>query len=587
MLGRSETMVSNVMVLFLVVLLANKNSWSGTRISTRKNGESYDEEITISALIGKSDESHEDYFICIRRDITERKRLEAELRDKELSVLQSANEKLLEAAKSQRDFMATMSHELRTPLNAILGLAEILEEGIYGKLVSKQNEAVQTISNSGRHLLSLINDILEIRKIDAGHTSIKTCPVSAAEVAQESLALARNTTKNKTITFETIVSERPNMVQADARRLKQILVNLLANAIKFTADGGTVSIEIKASKDPKMLDFLVTDTGIGIADNDLESVFSPFFQVDSELARSYEGTGLGLALVTRFVNLHQGRISVDSELEQGTVFTVSIPRAIHDASDAMHSSATLPTIMTIEIEDTLAREFETLNVNIKQQHTGFDAEEKIEIVQPDLVVVSSPLADISSHQLVRQLKDNPKTKHIPVVLVTNEDESVATPHTSADLRLTHPLTAENYAKILAQLGTATSAIVEPKREESLVLLVDDNPANIPHVRDYLVFKGYAVEIASSGEEAIAKVASIRPDVVLMDIQMPGISGFTAIERLRENAQFDSVKIIAVTALASEEDRNKCIDIGANDYLSKPFQLSKLCKTIQKALEPKV
>jgi PAS domain S-box-containing protein len=270
----------------------------------------------------------------LARDVTERVQAEAKLlalneileekvaaRTRELEHAAAA---LAHAGRMKDQFLASMSHELRTPLNAVLGLADALLEGVYGGLDEQQRQILVTMRDSGKHLLALINDILDLSKIEAGRLELDIRTISVTEVCQTSLRMIRPLALAKRIgTWMRIDPEFP-IVVADERRLKQVLVNLLSNAVKFTPAGGQAGIE--AWCNPTEVYFSVCDTGIGIASPNLRRVFEPFTQIDSSLSRQHEGTGLGLALVRRLVDLHGGRVEVDSEPGKGSRFTIVLPR---------------------------------------------------------------------------------------------------------------------------------------------------------------------------------------------------------------------------------------------------------------------
>ena len=254
-------------------------------------------------------------------------------------ALHIANAELRRANRLKDEFLASMSHELRTPLNSILGLSESLQLGTYGQLNERQYTTLQYIEESGRHLLALINDILDVSKIEAGQMQLETGPVSVESVAQASLQFVRQSAFKKQIKVNLSIDSPLTPIEADERRLKQILVNLLNNAVKFTAGGGTIGLEVVADSDNRMTHFTVWDKGIGIAPEDMERLFQPFIQLDARLARSYTGTGLGLTLVQRMTEMHGGRVSVESEVGQGSRFTVSLPWAGPELNDQAQAPA--------------------------------------------------------------------------------------------------------------------------------------------------------------------------------------------------------------------------------------------------------
>jgi signal transduction histidine kinase/DNA-binding NarL/FixJ family response regulator len=239
--------------------------------------------------------------------------------------LSAANAELARAVRAKDEFLAVMSHELRTPLNAILGMSEGLQDEVYGPLNERQLKSLNTIAGSGRHLLSLINDILDISKIEAGRLEWTISAVSADSVCRASLGLIAQAARKKQLRVSYTFDVAVTIIQADARRLKQILVNLLSNAVKFTPEGGAIGLEVVGDAEREMVHFTVWDTGIGIPAEQMDRLFEPFVQLDSSLSREHEGTGLGLALVRRLSDMHGGSVAVESKVGQGSRFTVSLP----------------------------------------------------------------------------------------------------------------------------------------------------------------------------------------------------------------------------------------------------------------------
>lgn len=452
-------------------------------------------------------------------DITDRKQSEAQLRRTNEQLAQT-NMELARATRLKDEFLANMSHELRTPLNAILGLSEGLQDQVFGSLNAKQIKALGTIERSGRHLLELINDILDLSKIESGKLELQLSPVSVRSLCDASLTFVKEMALKKNIQITTQLPDYPHTIQADDRRLRQVLINLLSNAVKFTPAFGTVKLEVRlepfepitstlplpflrSSPPTHSLCFSVIDTGIGIAPEHISRLFQTFVQIDSSLNRQYSGTGLGLALVRQITTLHGGTVSVRSELGQGSCFTVRIPY-----SAAVTTQANAP-----------PADADTLSV--------FDG-------NGDLM-----------------LKDDPN--------------SVAD-HTDYCL-----------SKFAMQ--------PQPNLAPPLILLVEDNQANIDTICGYLESRGYQLMLATNGQQAVDLVQSQPPDLILMDIQMPGMDGLTAIKQIRRNGQ-TQIPIVALTALAMSGDQEKCLEAGATAYLTKPIKLKQLAVTIQHLLLPK-
>jgi PAS domain S-box-containing protein len=418
-------------------------------------------------------------FQALARDITKRREMEAKLRSRS-NELNATNAKLAKALRAKDEFLANMSHELRTPLNAILGKAEILLEGIHGQLTDKQEASVQIIGDSGNHLLELINDILDIAKIEAGKIELDIQKVSLATVCESSLQFVRQMAYKKQIRLLADIAHPLKTCQADERRLKQILINLLSNAVKFTPAGGEVGLNVLSDPDRDALQFQVWDTGIGISPENMKHLFKPFMQLDSSLVRLQEGTGLGLSLVYRLTEMHGGSVSLDSQLGVGSCFTVTLPQF--------------------------------------------------------------PLPNLE--QLQKQAEND-----------------------------------------LQQFATAGLNKYPPGREP-LILLVEDNETNIETVLEYLPVWGYRLTVAHNGEMALQRAREEKPDLILMDIQIPEMDGLTAVRRLRREKEFKDTPIVTLTALAMHGDRDRCLEAGANEYLSKPIQLRQLVTLIGNLLNDK-
>ncbi len=404
--------------------------------------------------------------------------------------LQQKNDALAKATRLKDEFLANMSHELRTPLNAILGLSEALQDSLFGTLTEEQHHAIATVETSGKHLLELIDDILDLSKISAGKLELKTAPTCISTLCNSSLLLVKQQASERGIQLTHDLPSGLSSILVDERRIRQVLINLLNNAVKFTPEGGEVSLRVAVgsgatwqgtvqvpeqfvTQPGQLILFQVTDSGIGIAPNDVPRLFQPFTQIDSQLNRTQSGTGLGLAMVKQITELHGGTVAVASQLGQGSCFTVALP-----------------------------------------------------YLQP---------------------MDSPSSAPTPLVLTPASDNPES------------PLAP-------------------------LILLAEDNQANIETFTAYLKALGYRCLVAEDGAEAIAIAQDQQPDIILMDIQMPGMDGLEATRRLRTDTRLDKTPIIALTALAMAGDEERCLAAGANHYLSKPVRLRELVTVIQRLLE---
>lgn len=547
-------------------------------------------------------------------DITERKQAEAALQEERALLarrvterttdLSAANAELTRAAHLKDEFLASMSHELRTPLNAILGIAEALQEEIYGPLNPKQHDSLRHVEESGHHLLSLINDILDLSKIGAGKMVLEMGPVSVADVCNASIRLVKQEVHKKQLKLSASFDEQVTTIYADGRRLKQILVNLLSNAVKFTPEGGTIGINVLGDRTHNVIHITVWDTGIGISQDDIKRLFQPFVQLDGRLSKVHGGTGLGLALVYRMVEMHGGSVSVESVLEKGSRFTVSLPwkkppEAIETIDHMIedHSHTALSSIYrALIIEDSsttaeqIARYLDELAVQAFIFSHGSGIIDKILELLPDIIILDIHLPDVNGWEVLQQIQANPRTRDIPTLIVSVEDERARGAAMGVTEYLVKPISRQQLRWALRRLASQEpkprSAVSPPSPQPTrlVVLLAEDNKENIDLFSDYLLSEGYEVVVARNGLEAIERAKERRPDIILMDIQMPKLDGVEATRRIRADKDLANVPIIAITALAMPGDFEYCLDAGANEYLSKPISLQTLLNAIEAHLQ---
>ncbi|MFP4121679.1 PAS domain S-box protein [Coleofasciculus sp.] len=526
-------------------------------------------------------------------DITERKQAEKQLRESNERI-SLANAELARATRLKDEFLASMSHELRTPLNAILGLAEALQEEVYGSLTPKQRKSLATIEQSGKHLLDLINDILDLSKIESGKMSLSVSLVSVDSLCESSLTFIKQQAQQKNIRLDYHIAPGLSEIEVDERRIRQVLVNLLSNAVKFTPDGGQVSLQVTTDPDGEQLQLSVTDTGIGIAPENLNKLFKPFVQLDSSLSRRYGGTGLGLALVRRIVELQGGSIALDSEVGKGSCFTVNLPRK-HPSpiqERLRHPkliSGELPPIhKALVVEDSdasanhIARYLGELGITVLIHPQGEGTIDAVQTFNPDVIILDILLPNLSGWEVLVQLKENLATQSIPVVVVSVVDDPTQALELGASDYLLKPVSRPQLQSVLSQLFATPPETTPPVVEEQLplILLAEDNEANIITLTDYLHSKGFRVVLARNGIEAVQQAKQHTPDLILMDIQMPEMDGLESTRQIRADRNLPRMPIIAVTALAMPGDREKCLAAGVTEYMAKPIRLKKLVTLIE-------
>jgi PAS domain S-box-containing protein len=466
---RAEKLKEDHFVQYIGVPLVAKGSIKGVMEIFQRTTTQFDEEWLgfLEALADQAAIAIENaqLFEGLQRSNSE---LEQRVHSRTTDLLRM-NKELEHANHAKDEFLANMSHELRTPLTGILGMTESIQLNTYGQVTKEQVKALKNIETSGTHLLTLINDILDLSKTEAGKLDIYPEMVNVEEVCQTSLIFIKEQARKKSIKVEYQQRVNVKTLFADPRRLKQILINLLSNAVKFTPENGKVTLSVRADLEMEQIHFSVHDNGIGISQENLQRLFTPFTQVDGQLNRQYEGSGLGLALVLRLAEIHGGSVSVESEVGVGSNFTVSLP----------------------------------------WQHQPM---KQIEQLQPE-----SPADQLAA-------------------------------------------------------------------SHGLLLLAEDNEANIEAIAGYLEFHGYTLVVAANGMDALVKAEEHDPQLILMDIQMPVMDGLEAIRRLRADPRFDSTPIIALTALAMTGDRDRCLQAGADEYMSKPASPKKLAMKIAELLQ---
>jgi PAS domain S-box-containing protein len=509
--------------------------------------------------------------------------------------LSTANAELARAARLKDEFLASMSHELRTPLNAVLGLTESLREQTYGPINDRQERPLQMIEESSLHLLSLINDILDLAKIGAGQMNLNLEQIAVESICQASLGMIRQAALKKRIDIQTLLDPTATHVLADARRLIQILVNLLTNAVKFTPAGGTIGLEVQSDAEQQTLQFTVWDTGIGIPVDQLARLFQPFVQLDSRLARQYEGTGLGLALVARMTEMHGGSVAVSSAVGVGSRFSIVLPWNVAHAEPAQLAPTATPAVIrnALIIEDSptaanqIARYLSELGITTETLTVGTDAVTQARASQPDVILLDILLPDTSGWQVLAQLKADPATQAIPVVIISVVDEQPHGRALGAARYLVKPCTRHDLQNALKHLSGEPAPAEQSSEQlasQPAILLAEDNEASILIVTDYLAMLGYQVVVVRNGIEALACAHELRPALILMDIQMPEMDGLETTRRLRADPGLATVPIIAITALAMPGDHELCLAAGANAYMSKPISLKNLAALIAEHLQ---
>lgn len=487
--------------------------------------------------------------------------------------LRSANNELINANQHKSLFLANMSHELRTPLNSILGFSELLRDDNAGRFdASTGHRFLEQIHASGQHLLQLINDVLDLSKVEAGQMELHPEHVELAESVRLVLSTVEPLAKTKNISIASDLGPGIHL-EADPVKLKQMLLNLLSNAIKFTADGGRVSIGARQIE--SWVEILVTDTGIGIAGNDLERLFVEFQQLDSGHGRQQEGTGLGLALTKRFAELHGGEVRVLSVPGKGSTFILRLPLAAKRLIEPPGQRVAViepvdvdrPLILVVEdnpeAAEILARHLEVGGFRMQVARTGPQALAMARDLLPVAITLDILLPEIDGWQVLTQLKADELTQNIPVVVVSVIDNPALGRALGALDYFVKPVDRN---ALISRLGRYrfTNRV---QHGEIRVLVIDDEPANLDLLDALLEPEGFKVLRASGGKEGIEVARAQHPHLILLDLMMPDVTGFDVVEALRGDEATHSIPIMVLTSKELTKDEKKAL----SGYVAAIFQ----------------
>jgi signal transduction histidine kinase/CheY-like chemotaxis protein len=464
-----------------------------------------------------------------------------------IAELKEANRRLHEANQHKSLFLANMSHELRTPLNAIIGFSELLIDSD-GKQFddATQQRFFNQIHSSGKHLLGLINDILDLAKVEAGQMELRLQTLPVEEVVDQVLSTIEPLAGQKGIRMRADVADAGEVL-ADAGKLKQMLLNLVSNAIKFTPENGEVAIT--AARLASCIEISVTDSGIGISEADQAHLFEEFYQVDPGHGRRQQGTGLGLALTRRFALLHGGEVLVHSEPGKGSIFTLRLPdRPLAPkapvSEPAKVKDISLPLVLVIEDDpsaaELLVRQLEGAGFRTRIARTGTAAIAMARELHPAAITLDILLPELDGWEVMTRLKHDVATRDIPVLVVSVIDNPELGMALGALDYFVKPIDGKELVKRISRFNFK-------ERNGTTVLVVDDEEANRSWLTSVLEPAGFAVIEARGGREAIELARSRRPNLVLLDLMMPDVSGFDVVEALRADPEMRQTPIMVLTA----------------------------------------
>jgi CheY-like chemotaxis protein/nitrogen-specific signal transduction histidine kinase len=501
----------------------------------------------------------------------------------------------------QVEFVANVSHELRTPVHAIIGYTELLLEGIYGFLTDEQEETVAYIRNSANDLLGLITNLLDISKIESGRTDLILSSFDLRGLITEIFGQLGALANAKHLALDSKVLAENAVIRTDRTKLKQILVNLIANALKFTDSGRITltvsapgSIESTAAPSQNNRLFIgVQDTGVGIPPDKIDKIYDKFYQVDGSAARAHEGTGLGLYITKQLLDLLAATIEVQSTVGQGTCFTISLPRNFEEiegihrlrkridaaratASDGPSEGRRLVLVVSDnpDIARILCDGLGSANYTVRVTTAGSDVTNLARKLRPLVILLNSETSSSEFWSVFQELKSHPETRDIPTIFLGND-----TSHgLGAPLTVASPL---DRREVLRSIRAATST------SKKNVLIVDDDEAFREIMKCALSEEGYQVFEAVNGKQAIEKLTTCKPDLLLLDLNIPEIDGWGVTRYITQNPEFKDVEVLVITGDTLSHEEAAALNAKAGGFISKAdFKVDTVLEKVAGLLEVK-
>ena len=489
---------------------------------------------------------------------------------------------LAKVDQMKTEFVSTVSHELRTPLTSIKGYVDLVVDGEAGEINETQRGFLSIVQSNTDRLVGLINDLLDISRIEAGGLQLNITTLPLDQVIREVAVSLHNQIEEKELSLELALPQEPIQVRGDRARITQVLTNLLSNAYKFTPEGGKISVSAKVTDSQVQVD--VTDTGTGISAQNQKKLFTKFFRVDSSTTQEVGGSGLGLTITKSIVEMHGGKIWVKSEIGKGSTFSFTLP-AVAPVKPSVHPE-TLPgtsrkKILVVDDEPDVTRlvtvYLEKSSYQVIVATSGQEALDKARQERPDLITLDILLPDMDGFAVLERLRAEPDTASIPVLVLTIVQDRDKAIRLGAVEYVAKPIDEAQLLNCIRQILTGSA--------KKKILIAEDDPDFLHFLDATLRQKGYETTLCSDGATCVVQLSKEHPALLLLDIKMPEVDGYGVLQILKRRKETSDIPVIVMTGVESEmkKGRGKVLALGASRFLTKPFSLDYLVREIQKLI----